>query len=127
VNNASFDIWITAARKAAPGDISADIMIWISNNGMIMPESDIRKTVTIDGIEYVVTVTENSTDDVKMKKIYFSTISRMDAGIIRMKGILAFLVKEKLINPKHYVASIEFGNEIVTGKGKTTLLKYEIR
>jgi hypothetical protein len=127
VNNTSFDIWLTATKEAAPKDISGDIMIWIDNNGMIAPGPNIRKIVTIDGIKYDFTVAGESTGDGKMNKIYFRTLSRMDVGSIRMKGILAFLIKEKLVNPKHYVASIELGNEIVTGEGKMILSKYEIK
>ncbi|HNX58811.1 MAG TPA: hypothetical protein PKK43_06915 [Spirochaetota bacterium] len=126
-NNIAFDIWITKSKDSKPEDITGEIMIWIRNNGMhVPPKSDVSKTVTLGGRKYDF-MTVGGGGGGSWRYICFQASPMMDEGVINLKEFLAFLVKEKFVDPKHYVAAIEFGNEVVSGKGRTLLQKYEIR
>jgi hypothetical protein len=39
---------------------------------------------------------------------------------------LDFLVKNQYISKKDYLASLEFGNEVVVGKGRTEFKTYKV-
>jgi len=126
-NNIAFDVWITKSKDAKPEDITAEIMIWVLNNGMhTPPKYDVKKTVTIGGNKYDFMAARGGGGG-SWNYICFQSVPKMEEGVIRLQDILAFLVKEKFIELDHYVAAIEFGNEVVSGKGKTILSKYEIR
>ena len=49
--------------------------------------------------------------------------TRERRGTLKMHEFLKYLLEQKLLDPNEFVASVEFGNEIVGGQG-TTWIKH---
>jgi hypothetical protein len=48
-------------------------------------------------------------------------------GVIPVDALIAYMVDKKFVKPTEYVASIEFGNEVVGGTGTTWVKQYEVK
>jgi hypothetical protein len=119
----SFDAWLTSEPIPAEKNITAEIMIWLTHQ-TLRPDGESSQSVTINGEEY---------DFYHGKPPhagwpYLAFIKKNDRinGTTDLKKFLDFLLKNNHISKTDYLASIEFGNEIVVGKGKTELKKYKV-
>jgi len=123
VFNLSFDAWLTSAATPAEKNITAEIMIWLTHQ-TLRPDGESSQSVTINGEAY---------DFYHGKPPhagwpYLAFIKKNDriSGTTDLKQFLDFLVKNKHISNKDYLASLEFGNEVVVGKGRTEFKTYKV-
>lgn len=123
--NTAFDIWLTNTIDAQVESIAYEIMIWIENSGM-HPLGKHCDTVTLDDRDYDVYLAYDL-EDGKWAYICLKTKETLLNGKIDIKEIIEYLLEADYITNDLYLASIEFGNEVMWGTGETTVSTYKVR
>jgi hypothetical protein len=126
--NLAFDLWVTNSASAQPADITREIMIWLSRTGFWSAGSRID-TITFDGKEVGLWVKENHNPSEDYVWTYFAFVYQSDftEGVVDLAGFLRYLVENGHISADEYLASIQLGNEIVSGYGSTVIRDFEVR
>jgi hypothetical protein len=126
--NLSFDLWITNTESSQPSDITHEIMIWLSQEG-IRPAGSRVDTINVNGNEIGLWRKENHnpSDGYQWTFLAFVYESDLFKGSISLHDFLRYLVENRYVPLDGYLASIELGNEIVSGHGQTLIRNYEIR
>lgn len=120
-HNLAFDLWITHSDRIAVDNIKAEIMVWEDWSGM-RPLGEKRGEVQTPFGEY-----ELWTGWTQDWNYYaFKRKNTRHQGELDIKWLLDYLVDQEYLSNKHTLASIEFGNEVATGKGITLLREYAI-
>jgi hypothetical protein len=115
--NAAFEMWIVGSHRPTPRSIRTEIMIWTDRNGMVPAGSKID-TVTLDGRTYDLW---HNPQHGGWRYVAFVAHRKQLSGSLRLDSFVAECVRRGFVDPSDYVADIEFGNEIVSGKGTTVL------
>ncbi|MFA9402079.1 MAG: hypothetical protein ACERKY_03330 [Anaerolineales bacterium] len=126
--NLAFDLWITSSASAQPSDITHEIMIWLSHEG-IQTAGSLVDVINIDGneIELFEKENHNPSDEFTWTYLAFVYQSDLTEGSIDLDILLSYLVENGYIGSDHYLAAIQLGNEIVSGYGQSLIRNYEIR
>jgi hypothetical protein len=126
--NIAFDIWLTDTPNPdtwGVPPISHEIMIWLDSYGVMSPGGIWLEEANIDGISYYVTVGENFGGG--WRYIAFNRVPpQLGTGSLNITHFLSYLLEKNLITGEEYMASIEFGNEVVSGVGETVLNNYVV-
>jgi hypothetical protein len=126
--NLAFDIWLTDTPNPdtwGVPPITHELMIWLEAYGSIAPGGSWIGKEKIGGIDYSVYVGENWADGWTYIAFY-RTPAQLGAGTLDLADFLAYLVENGLATGDEYLASIEFGNEVVSGQGETILNQYAV-
>ena len=125
--NLSFDLWITDKAESQPQDITHEIMIWLSHKGLNPAGSRLDK-LTLEGREIGLWKKEGHQTSGDSQWTYLALIYKMDytQGRIKLHELLNYLVDNGHLEPDLYLSSIQLGNEIVSGYGRTVVRDYEI-
>jgi len=131
--NTAFDIWLTNTPNpsafAAP-PITHEIMIWLESYGNLSSSGTLLERVTVDGSEYDVFVADNFGSGgitSGWRYIAFERVTpQLGAASLNVAAFLTYLRAKNLITGSEYLASIEFGNEVVNGVGETHLHSYTV-
>lgn len=126
--NLAFDIWLTDSDNpdtfGAP-PITHEIMIWLEGFDGMQPGGSYIGKVTIGGIEYHLLVGEHFGDG--WTYLAFKLVEpRQGVGELELVDFLDYLKTEGRLSGDEYVASIEFGNEVVNGAGQALLRSFEV-
>jgi hypothetical protein len=130
--NLAPEVWLTSARSSAgernPGLISAEIMFWVEAAGIARPAGNVVDRPTIAGKEYEVWQKDNAGDNGRggWRLLSLKTPTTERAGTIPVDELLRYLVRKGLVSGEHYVASVQFGNEITGGSGTTWVKKFAV-
>lgn len=121
VYNTAFEFWATESFLSDGNNITTEVMIWIDNNGMVPAGSPID-TVSFDGYSYILYRADWDT------WTYYAFLSEtsQSSGVLNVHKFISYMFDNELLNPNDYLASLEFGNEVIHGSGQTHLSKYEI-
>jgi Glycosyl hydrolase family 12 len=126
--NVAFDIWLTDTSNpstwGAP-PITHEIMIWLDRNGNMSPGGVWKERVKIDDAEYSVYVGEGFGDGWKYIA-FVRTKPQLGAGTLELANFLTYMLEKDLVTGDEYLASIEFGNEVVSGAGETIISRYAV-
>jgi hypothetical protein len=120
--NTAFDLWLTASPTPRPGNITHELMIWLSNVGWD-PGSGNIDTVEIEGVDYKLYKAPMQT----WTYISFARVLPRTSGRLNIAAFLQYLVEHHYISSSEYLASIEFGNEIIVGKGATYVNQFDMQ
>lgn len=118
--NLTFDLWITSSGQPNPGNIEHEVMIWLERS-ILRPGGSNQATVTIDGYTY-----DFYRADWNWTYLAFILQAEEDVDVLHLNTFLDFLIGEGHILADEYLASIEFGTEIVYGSGNTVIQDYTI-
>ncbi|MFZ6029674.1 MAG: GH12 family glycosyl hydrolase domain-containing protein [Chloroflexota bacterium] len=126
--NLAFDVWLTDTQDPATWGvppISHEIMIWLDAYGGMRPGGVPLEQVDIDGVRYDVSVGYNYGDG--WTYVAFKRVEpHVGAGSLDLAAFLAYLQSKALVTGEEYVASLEFGNEVIGGTGETVLHRYQV-
>lgn len=125
VFNTSFDLWLTSSLPPSLDNRTHEVMIWVNQQNWSASASSVTQFLertSIDEAEYDVWKTENSWDYIAFRKVIPTS-----TGTVRIGSFLDYLVRTGHIPASAYLASIEFGNEVVSGTGRITIRRYEIK
>ena len=131
--NLAFDIWVTNSDTPTPSAITHEIMIWVGDRANAWePYPGKRvKSVMIGGAAYDLYIkpdaewlAEHGAPNVDY--IAFNAATAQLSGGIDIKEFLDYLTENGHLPANGYVASVEFGNEVMHGSGELWLKTYEI-
>jgi hypothetical protein len=121
--NLMVDLWLCNSSTPSEDTITNEIAIWLQYQDwqMHLPPTD---TVTIDGEEYV--FYNGNVGHAAWPYLAFVKRSSGKQGTIDMRQFLDYLVQNQHISATDYLTSVEMGNEIRGGTGKTLVYEYSI-
>lgn len=123
VGNLTFDVWLTSEVVPQEKNIVMELMIWLDNHKQV-PDGQYQGVVKIDGQEY--DFYKGNPPHAGWGSTAFIKKTPSHQGVTDLKKIMDFLVKNKHLSKDHYLASIEFGNEICGGTGRTVFRDYRV-
>jgi len=123
--NLTFDLWITNLSPPNPNNITREVMIWVETKNMI-PSGTLLQRVSISGEDYDFYKGQGSAGSTIWTYLAFVKVSPKLKGSINVHEFLNYLKNESHIFANEYLASIEFGNEIIEGAGETRLQNYSV-
>lgn len=119
--NLAFDIWITDSSTPVQSNIKHEVMIWL-NHSVMQPAGTFISRILIANEEYdFYSGNVGSWNYHAFVKVVQSELNEIPVG-----DFLAYLKNNSLISSDEYLSSIEFGNEVVKGSGKTSVYNYKI-
>ena len=118
--NLAFDLWVTNSAEVNSGAITREIMIWVSTAQM-QPGGVKLDTVTIDGINF-----DFYKGDWDWTYLAFQQKSGEPVEIIHLNNFLTYLLDHQYLGADEFLATIEFGNEVISGTGETIIKNYQI-
>ncbi len=118
--NTAFDIWITSSASPNQSNITREIMIWTQNYGQEPGGSKIA-TVNIDNINF-----DFYKADWNWTYLAFIIKDNINYQTINIHKFLEYLITNGYISSNEYLASVEFGNEIIEGYGNTTITNFKV-
>jgi hypothetical protein len=131
--NLAPEVWLIRARSSAgqqnPSLISAEIMFWVEAAGAAQPGGSLVDRPEVNGVSYELWQQDGAGGDGSgpvWRLLSFKTPTTERAGTIPVADLLRHLVKKGLVSAEHYVASVEFGNEISGGRGTTWVKNFKI-
>jgi Glycosyl hydrolase family 12 len=130
--NLAPEVWLISGRSSAgapnPALISAEIMFWVEAAGVAQPAGTIVDRPVVAGTTYELWQKDGAGDNGaggwRLLSLKTPTVQR--AGTIPVDELLRYLAKKGLVSADHYVASVEFGNEITGGAGTTWVKKFAV-
>ena len=93
------------------------------------PAGKVVATPTLDGVTYELWKEESIGKDANGSGwvlLSFKSPTIQRKGTIDVAALLKYLVGLKLANPNDYLASVEFGNEVMGGSGTTWVKRFEV-
>lgn len=122
--NIAFDLWITSESAPNQNNITHEIMIWVETQGLT-PAGNLIETVTLGGEKYG--LYKGNVSHAKWTYIAFVKAIPQRKGTINVHELLKYLKDKNFISPNGYLACIEFGNEVIEGKGELTIQNYSVQ
>lgn len=128
--NLAFEFWTVSRLPATSSVITNEVMIWIDNNGMT-PAGTWTDVFTLRGTTYDVFVREGHGDASgknPQKWTYIAFLARTPVltGPLDVGAFASFLQSRKLLGAGVYLTSLELGNEVMTGTGRTEVRGYKV-
>lgn len=126
--NLAFDLWLTREAASQPADISGEIMIWLSRQGF-KPAGSRLDRVELGGETVDFYMKENHQPSEGSAWTFYAFVYPKDFthGRLDLREVLDYLVANGYVNGDEYLASIQLGNEVVSGYGQTWIRQYEVR
>jgi Glycosyl hydrolase family 12 len=128
--NMAFEFWTVSSLPASPSAITHEVMIWIDNKDMT-PAGTWTDVFTLGGTTYDMFVHEGHGDASgknPQKWTYVAFLARKPVleGPLDISAFAAFLQSRGLLGGNLSMTSLELGNEIVTGSGRTEVRRYKV-
>jgi Glycosyl hydrolase family 12 len=130
--NLAPEVWLVSGRSGAgvpnPSSISAEIMFWVEAAGVAQPGGAVVDRPQIAGAAYELWQLDNAGDNGTggWRLLSFKLPTTQRAGTVPVDELMRYLVQKGLVNPAHYIAGVEFGNEISGGTGTTWVKKFAV-
>jgi Glycosyl hydrolase family 12 len=133
--NLAPEVWIINRNvkngPAAPSAIRAEVMFWVDSGGVSQPGGSPVARPVINGQTYELWNQEDAMGDgasgARWRLLSFKWPARQLRGAIDITAFMRVLVAENLIDPSHYIATVEFGNEVCGGTGTTWVNHFEVQ
>jgi len=121
--NLALEFWLTSEAEPNEGNITTEVMIWLDYNDWQWFPRLVEK-VTIDGEEY--NFYKGNVSHGNWSYICFAKVIPEYTGETKIHEFINYLIANNHINPDDYLSCLDFGNEIIYGKGKTKFLEYSV-
>lgn len=126
------EIWLMKGKSsdaANPKLITTEVMFWMDYAEGARPAGKVIETPTFDGVSYELWKEDKigeSANGQGWMLLSFKSPHVQRKGTISIHTLLDYLVKKQLVNPEEYVASVEFGNEVMGGSGTTWVKRFDV-
>jgi hypothetical protein len=127
------EIWLTdagASLKPNPQSITTEVMFWMDHTEGARPAGQLVDEPTLDHVKYELWREDSIGVDANGKGwrlLSFKSPKKQLEGRIDIAALLGYLVEKKLASPSDYVASVEFGNEVMGGSGTTWIRRFDVK
>lgn len=118
--NLAFDIWLTSSSEVSPDNISFEIMIWEDEYNLSPGEDSVGRVSTSNG-DYNLYISE--LEDSSALYVAFKRTNYRNKGTVDIDELIEYLLENDIIPGNHYMASIDFGNEVGNGSHGYTIIK----
>ncbi|HKO93733.1 MAG TPA: hypothetical protein VJU61_21415 [Polyangiaceae bacterium] len=125
-------VWLTTSGQAAaanPLAITDEIAILLDYPEGFTPPGTRGASLLVDGVEYGLWHTPNNGDlgnGTGWNLYYLQGPSQRLQGTLKLDRFLEALRGKQLVSAERYVASVEFGNELMSGSGTTWVNDFEV-
>jgi Glycosyl hydrolase family 12. len=129
--NLAFEFWGVSALPPSKETISHEVMIWIAGERLGAAGSEVGK-MTVQGNTYAVNLKKNHGDASGVNQNTWTIISLLAEkpvlhGPLDIGQIVDYLLKNGYMEPRHYIANLELGDEVMRGTGTTVVRNYSVR
>lgn len=131
--NLAPEIWLTHSgkwsEKPDPTLITTEIMFWMDYRKDAVPAGKIVDQPVLGGVRYDLFRADNigNRGDGRGWTLYsFRSPTRQLSGRIPIDELLRYMTGKGLVSANDYVASVEFGNEVVGGSGTTWVRRFAV-
>jgi len=129
--NLVFDLWVTKNIRSTMEDMSHEIMIWEDRNVAMPAGKFIRDVNTPSGVYKMYhTWMDRTSENFGIDGWYFTAFIRKEgrrSGTVDLKEFINVMVAEGVLDQKHYISTVEFGNEIYNACGYTIVNDYNLK
>jgi len=133
--NLAPEIWIIdrnlKSGPAAPSSIRAEVMFWVDSGGVAQPGGAIVARPVVNGEPYELWQQDGANGSgasaSQWRLLSFKRPAPQLKGVLDIPAFMRILVAEKLIDPNHYIATVEFGNEVSGGTGTTWIKHFDVQ
>ncbi len=124
----AFDIWVTATSSPSSADIRYEIMIWLDHSGFNPAGKLVATGINISGTVFDAWTNDNMASGTSESWTYIAYVaeSPLYNGSIDISGIFKDMINKWGVSSSLYIASIEFGNEVMGGTGTTTIQNWNL-
>ncbi len=129
--NLAFEFWVLSGLPPSKDTITHEVMIWVAGERLGAAGSEVGKA-TVQGTTYAVNLQKNHGDASGQNQNTWTIISLLADrpvlhGPLDVGKIIDYLLKQGLLNPQHYIANLELGDEVQRGSGTTVVRNYNVR
>lgn len=132
--NLAPEVWLTNRRvqngDADPRSIRAEVMFWMDSGGVARPGGAKIADVEVAGDAYELWVQDGANgsgaSEAQWRLISFKRPMPLLKGEIDIPAFMRILAERNLVDPNHYIATVEFGNEVTGGTGTTWVKHFEV-
>ena len=127
------EIWLTnagASVKPNPQSITTEVMFWMDHTEGARPAGQVVDEVPLNGVKYELWREDSIGVDANGKGwrlLSFKSPEKQHNGRIDIAALIRYLVEKQLAAPSDYVASVEFGNEVMGGTGTTWIRHFDVK
>jgi hypothetical protein len=121
--NTAFDLFLTSAAIPTPENRTHEIMIWVNdqNPWVSTKSTSYLGRLSVGGEKY------DFWHNPKSPKLFiFRKVHPASKGTIVINHFLNYLLNKGFISADEYLADIEFGNEVISGAGQTSIHNYSV-
>ena len=125
-------VWLTSSGQATapnPQAIANEIAIWLDYPEGATPSGERAGSLAVEGIDYELWHTPNHGDRGNGQGwdlYYLKGPGQQLQGTLKLERFLEAMQGRKLISADHFVASVEFGNEVMSGSGTTWVSDFDV-
>jgi hypothetical protein len=119
--NTAFEIWLTDSDNPEPNDITAEVMVWLDSR-KITPAGDYKGIIEIENSKYGLWIGRME----HWKYIVFKAEKSSMSGSLNLKSFLHEATRLGEIGIDTRISSIELGNEVVHGTGRTVVNAFTV-
>jgi len=128
--NLAFDLWVTKNGKNETSDISHEIMVWEDRN-VSMPAGRFKGEVRTSSGTYRMyhTYMDRTSENFGTPGWNFTAFVRKEgtrSNTVNLKEFIYIMLLENILDEKHFVSTVEFGNEIYNACGYTIVNNYNL-
>lgn len=125
--NLAFDLWLSSEFNSRPGTVTTEIMVWEDYYDFRSFGKKTDQISTPFGI-YDVMKGYLKNEEFGQDWQYFAFIrkTKRQQGTVDLQFLLKYLTENHGIDPKQYLTSVEFGNEIGNSSGFTLVKKFNL-
>lgn len=130
--NLAAAIWLTTSGQATapnPLAIAQEIAIWLDYPEGATPIGERTGSLAVEGVDYELWHTPQHGDRGNghgWDLYYLKGPRQRLEGTLKVDRFLDAMQSEGLLSPEHFVASVEFGNELMGGSGTTWVSEFDV-
>ena len=128
--NLAFEFWALSGLPPGKDTISHEVMIWIAGERLGAAGSEVGK-MTVAGNSFAINLKKNHGDESGVNQNTWTIITLIAEkpilhGPLDVGQIIDFLLKNRYLTERHYIANLELGDEVQRGTGTTVIRNFSI-